>query len=122
MCKYIGVEDLAANALIELLESSNINTVKFKTLYEYGIEVLKVLKQNGQEAVLLFSRNHTDGMLRNYSDFFEIITTPSGDDCIALRAEKTVTDLRNHFRAFLTLNLLMAFTDKQSLTKLGVMN
>ncbi len=31
MCIYIGIEDLVANALIELLEKSNRRTVFFKS-------------------------------------------------------------------------------------------
>lgn len=30
MCVYIGIEDLAANALIELLEKDNSNTIRLR--------------------------------------------------------------------------------------------
>lgn len=36
MCIYIGIEDLVANALIELVEKSEKREVLFKQLDEYG--------------------------------------------------------------------------------------
>ena len=45
MCVYIGIEDLAANALIELLEKDNSNTkVSFKALEDYGNAVVNYVK------------------------------------------------------------------------------
>lgn len=35
MCYYIGIEDLAANALIELYDRNETRSVSFKTLTEY---------------------------------------------------------------------------------------
>ena len=38
MCKFIGVEILAANALIEALENEKGSSVTFSKLEEYGIK------------------------------------------------------------------------------------
>ena len=43
MCIYIGIEDLVANALIELVEKSEKREVLFKQLDEYGAKVIKYL-------------------------------------------------------------------------------
>lgn len=47
MCFYIGIEDLAANALIEILQSKNgddsQNIVTYAELEKYGAEVSSAL-------------------------------------------------------------------------------
>ena len=47
MCFYIGIEDLAANALIEILQSKNgddsQNIVTYAELEKYGAEVVHYL-------------------------------------------------------------------------------
>ncbi len=121
MCRFIGIEDLVANALIELLENNpSCRRVRFETLMKYGAVVLTVLREKGDEAVFLVSREHTNELIRNYSDFFEIDHSELDNDAIVLKPEKTVDDLRNRFRAFLTIECLLAFTDKKSLAELGV--
>jgi len=120
MCRFIGIEDLVANALIELMEKNNCRRVSFETLVKYGTVVIRCLRKNGREAVFLLSKEHTNELIRNYSDFFEIDYSEPNSDAIVLKSEKTVDDLRNHFRAFLTLDCLIAFTDKKSLVELGV--
>ena len=45
---YIGIEDLAANALIEcLLKTENARFVTYKQLEEYGSEVIRFLNNKG---------------------------------------------------------------------------
>ena len=119
MFRFIGIEDLAANALIELLEKNDCRRVEFETLVKYGNAVTNVLRENGDEATLLLSKEYTNEMIRNYSDFFEIDQSQR-NDAIILKTEKTVEDLRNRFRAFLTLDCLLAFTNSKSLAELGV--
>ncbi len=43
---YIGIEDLVANALTELVEKSEKREVLFKELDEYGVKVIKYLNDN----------------------------------------------------------------------------
>lgn len=33
--------------------------------------MVQILKENGEKAVLILSRDNTDALFRNYSDFFE---------------------------------------------------
>ena len=56
MCIYIGIEDLVANALIELTEHKNQRQVLFKDLDRYGAKVVKLLNQEGEQAVLILSK------------------------------------------------------------------
>ncbi|MCL2566028.1 MAG: hypothetical protein FWE24_09510 [Defluviitaleaceae bacterium] len=120
MCKFIGIEDLVANALIELLEKNNCRRVSFETLLKYGAVVLNVLRDKGDEAIFLLSKEHTNELIRNYSDYFEIDRSEIDSDAIVLKEGKTVDDLRDRFRAFLTVDRLLAFTDDKSLAELGV--
>lgn len=124
MSRFIGIEDLAANALIALIEKNNCRKVSLSTLVKYGTVVVKILNKNKEDAILLLSKDYTNSMIRNYSEYFEIEKVAQdddySDDFIVLREGKTVQDLRNHFRAFLTLNVALAFIDEESLAELGV--
>lgn len=110
MCFYIGIEDLAANALIEILqtekEEMGKHSVTYAELENYGTEVIHYLTNKGEEAVLIFSRESTSFMLRNYSDFFK--ETEDGT-AIELREGKTVSDLIKRFRTYLAFDVMMAF-------------
>ena len=121
MCRFIGIEDLVANALIELMEKNNCRRVDFETLVNYGTVVLSILRQNGEEAIFLLSKEYTNELIRNYSDYFDIEHDELNGDSIALKTNKTVDDLRNRFRAFLTIDCLLAFVNSESLEKLGVL-
>lgn len=114
MCYYIGIEDLAANALIEILQTKKASEscyypVTFKELEDYGAEVVRYLDQEkGEKALLILSRAHTTNMFRNYSDFFEEIETPKGT-AIILQKGKTVEDLIEKFRIYNASDLIIAF-------------
>lgn len=52
MCFYIGIEDLAANALIEILtKNSEKRFVSYEELENYGAEVVKFLCEKGEKAI-----------------------------------------------------------------------
>ena len=60
MCIYIGIEDLVANALIELVENSEKREVMFRELDAYGAMVVKCLNDKQEQAVLLLSKERTN--------------------------------------------------------------
>lgn len=123
MCFYIGIEDLAANALIETLKTKkgklNRYPITYAELETYGTEVVHYLNTRGEEAVLIFSRESTSVMLRNYSDFFE--ETGEGT-AIALREGKTVPDLIERFRTYLAFDVMMAFMAERTVQVLEKKN
>lgn len=49
MCFYIGIEDLAANALIEVLKKTDKRFLTYHELESYGSEVVQILKENGEK-------------------------------------------------------------------------
>ena len=118
MCFYIGIEDLAANALIEILktkkdDSAQRPSVTLAELEAYGNQVIQYLNEHGEKAVLILSRENTSLMFRNYSDFFEEVETEKGI-AIALKEGKTVSDLVTKFRTYLALDLMIAFMNKET--------
>lgn len=119
MCYYIGIEDLAANAMIEILEKKQqeqeniegINlSVSLKDLEDYGAEVVRYLNnETSEKALLILSRESTDYMFKNYSDFFE---EDDNESAIKLREGKTVEDLKNKFRTYKAADLISVYMAK----------
>ena len=120
MYKHIMIEDLAANALITLLEYKDIRRVSFRTLVDYGMQVVKVLEQNGEDALLFISYEYKARMLRSYSDFFKIEDGAPEEEFIVLKEGKTVDDLWLYFRGALTEESLKAYTSDEVLAVLGI--
>lgn len=120
MCVYIGIEDLVANAFIELVDKSNKKEVMFSQLNEYGATVVEVLFEKGQKAILLLSNEKTSTFLLDYSDYFELFTSESGEEGLKLKQDITVDDLWEKFRGYLSFDVMMAFMDKRSIKVLGI--
>ncbi len=115
MCFYIGIEDLAANALIELLKSNESKRfVTYGEVERYGNAVVRILKEKGEKAVLILSRDNTDAFFRNYSDFFEECRGENGELGIMLKKDKEISDLIRQFRGYLALDVLLAFVSQES--------
>ena len=111
MCAYIGIEDLAANAMIEIMnekKEEEQNFVSYNTLEKYGLAIVKLLSEQGEEAVLILSREETRKMLRDYSDIF-VECKQNGVEGIMLRENVTIDDLIVKFRGYLSLDVLLAF-------------
>ena len=115
---YIGIEDLAANAMIELLKKGGQRFITYNEIEMYGAEVVQILKESGEKAVLILSRENTDALFRNYSEFFEE-EEQNGKKGIKLKDGKKVEDLIQQFRSYLALDVLLAFMNKRSVQVLG---
>lgn len=116
MCAYIGIEDLAANALIEILSNEKTKDNKFvsyKTLEEYGMEVIGLLTEQGENAILILSREETRKMFRDYSDIFEE-KCQNGETGVVLKEGITIKELIFKFRCYLSLEVLLAFMNEKS--------
>ena len=110
----IGIADLVANALIELVDNDENNReVTYEQLNKYGALVIETLNAQKEEAVLIISKERTKAFLHDYSDFFE-------EKCIALREGKTTNELRELFRGYLSLDMLLAFISEHTLQALGI--
>lgn len=111
----IGIEYIAANALVELYENSKQNYVKIEDLRNYGITVKQILRDNNIEAVLLMSDYYLIQFVHNYSDMFEVV-----DEKIYKKDNVTCDDIRERIIAYMKMDLLMAMVDKKSLEVLGI--
>ena len=119
MCFYIGIEDLAANALIESMRRAQKIFLTYKEIENYGSRVVGLLTEKGEKAILILSRESTSALFRDYSDFFEEKKV-DGELGIQLKQEITLEELINQFRGYLALDLLMAFVNDSSVQALGV--
>lgn len=119
MCMYIGIEDLVANAIIELVEKSQRNEVLFSEINRYGATVVQILSEKDNKAILILSKERTTAFLNDYSDFFELYTTGL-EEGIRLRENVSVGQLWEKFRGYLSIDVMMAFTDVRSIAELGV--
>lgn len=119
MCFYIGMEDLAANALIESLNKGQKRFLTYKEIEKYGSEVVQILNEKNEKAVLILSRESTNALFRNYSDYFEE-KIENSEKGIALKEGIKSETLIMQFRGYLALDVLMAFINERSIQALGV--
>ena len=121
MPTFIGIESLAANALIELMDREQTREVSFDTLVRYGLEVVRVFgMRTGEEAVLLLSRQDQLDMMENYSEYFEVDVSDTYGGTFRLKDTASLEDLRKYFRWTMTVRLFEAFVSPEALQKLGV--
>lgn len=119
MCIYIGIEDLVANALIELVEKSEKREVLFRELDNYGAEVVKYLNDKNEQAVLILSKERTSNFLYDYSDYFELFTNGI-EEGIRLKQDISADLLWERFRGHLSVNVMLAFMNQNTICALGV--
>lgn len=117
MCYFIGLEDLTANAFIEVLQHQNKRMLTFKEIESYGAQVIKVLNRKGKRAILTLSRENTEALFKEYADYFEEVEE-NGNKGILLKEGKEAEHLIEKFRGYLSLDVLRAFIDKTSVNKL----
>lgn len=123
MCMYIGIEDLAANALIGILACARNGDgkpkfVRFATLLNYGMAVINKLKKNsGEEAILIYNRESNSMLFTDYSDFFVRHTDDEGYDGIQLRSGKTEQDLFLRFIGSIPVELQNVMADATLISK-----
>lgn len=123
MSYYIGLEDLAANAFIELLKKKTNQDdeicISLSVLEEYGTAVANFMqKKKNEKVIMMLSRNLTTRVFNVYHEFFKEVTSQNGT-LIALQKDKTQRDLIETFRGYLPIDLLVAFTDKETVDALA---
>lgn len=114
MYYFIGIEDLVANALIELVEKTGNRTVSFSQLNKYGDAIIAKLKANDMDVTLVYTRDSTEQFFHDCSNIFTINETES-DIQITLNDNISTTFLRKKFRINLAFHLLSAFVSPETL-------
>jgi hypothetical protein len=113
----LKMEDLAANALIELIKNKGESKVAFKQLESYGNTIVELLNSEGKDAIMPISECDIKHFLHKYSDFFELKDEGS-ESYICLKGDKNISDLRGSFRAYVPLEIMPFFSNRKSLEPL----
>lgn len=121
---YLGMKDLTANALIEILKARQNEQnqhdpvfVSYSQLEDYGMAVVEILLEHDEKAVFLLSRNDTDAFFYDYADFFEEVDTDDGLG-IALKKGVELNTLIDTFRGYLPWSVLVAFSNERAVNTL----
>lgn len=110
---YIEIEDLVANAFINLLESKSQREILYSDLDAYGAKVVEQINRKGDvKAILVVSRESQLAMVEDYSDMF-VAFERDGFKGIRLLDDVEPIDLWERFCTSLSYTVLKAF---QSLT------
>lgn len=119
---YIGIKDLAANAMIEVLKKEdNRRYVTFEEMEKYGTAVVRILNENHEGVILMMSRNDTNALFHDYSDYFNPHVDDMGVcDGISLKDGKNLKDLIYKFRGYLAVDVLKAFINDTAIQALGL--
>lgn len=119
MCYFVGIESLAVGALIELLQKeSPERTISFRKIEEYGNQVVNVLRENGEEAVLILSREDTLSFIRDCTKYFEVNDLESSSGSITLREGFTADDLAREFSGGISTPVIRALIDRRAVEAL----
>lgn len=120
MYRYIGIEDLVASALIELIKHEEANRkISLQTLAEYGTVIVRLLTESGQKAILFLTKESTYEFVHDYADYFSI-KVYNDIEYIELNDGVTIKELRVQFRKNLTVDLAKALNGKESLEALRI--
>lgn len=121
-CIFIEVEDLIANALIELIEHKNCTRVDMEQVIKYGNAIVVNLKKQKIDSVVVSGRDIIHEIRSSCSNKFIFFGFGDGTQkaSISIAEGTSVERLRSEYRAFLSINMLLAFTDKKSLLELGI--
>ncbi|MDD7459553.1 MAG: hypothetical protein PUJ82_05920 [Spirochaetales bacterium] len=107
MCNFIGMEYLAALALIK----EDVNEISLSDLNNYGINIMKTFEENKVNSVFLFSDKYALDLVRNYSECFELVKNDT-----VLRRKAPVEVLISKFIAYLSNDTLMALSKVKKCT------
>ena len=115
MSMTLYIEDLVANAFIELFEHGEQRGVLFKPLNKFGIYVARILGEKGMGAVFDFSPEKITTFLDEYSDYFYLL---DGNTGFGLKQGITVEQLWEKFRGYLSYDVQAAFKDERAINAL----
>ncbi|MCL1913450.1 MAG: hypothetical protein FWG10_06185 [Eubacteriaceae bacterium] len=116
---FIEIQDLAANALIELLNHEHKPEVKFDALVEYGQRVIDALRSQGTLAFFQFPLNGPIQIPEKHARYLEISFDSNGEKLVRLKEGATIGDLWP-IRVAMPLNCVDAFTSYDTLGVLGM--
>ena len=72
MCFYIGIEDLAANALIETLKKNDRRFLTYHEIESYGAEVVQILQENGEKGISLKEGKEAEDLIQQFRGYLAL--------------------------------------------------
>ena len=120
MALHIEIEDLVANAFINVLpKDNNKRFISYKEIEYYGDKVVEYLKNEKEEkASFNLSRATTNEMYHKYADYFEE-QIKDGYYGVHLKDEIERQELIEKFCGYLNLDVLLALYDKNNLSTIN---
>lgn len=113
MCKFIGIEVLAANALIDIMDNNRDGhaeqaSITFEKLREYSMNIVRFINDTYHEGVVVLYHNSDTSTNRfiNCTEFFDF-----DDKSIRIKKDADADKLRRRFRATLAYEILNAIYD-----------
>ena len=116
---YLTLEDLAPNALIELVENDVNRSVSYPTILKYGDVVVKELEKRNINAILLIYRYKTLQFEDDYKEIFNFFEIDNVG-YVQLKDNINTQYLRKYFRIRQSLDTLIALTSDSSKQALGI--
>lgn len=117
MSYCIDIQDLAGNALIELVEKAGKRTVLFSQLNDYGDAIIGKLKGENVDASFIYTKEQVEQFFDTCSDVF--LFKEAGNDIKVTLKSGVLTDvLRERFRMPIAFCLLKAFVAESTLKTL----
>lgn len=113
MCKFIGIESIIANALIEKL-SLNGKQLSLEEIKTYGYCVCDIINEKTKErAIIIHEKDSISNFIINYSKYFEIIEE-NNKEYIKVKEHVDIEDLKDLFRWDLPIYLIEAYSESKS--------
>lgn len=113
----IYIEDLVANALIELIERHNVREISLGSLKKYGDTVVEKLEERNIEAFVLIYGEIVAAFIEDYNYLFNVFTI-NNKTYFQLKNNYDSQYLRDHFRAFQNIETTIAMTNDKCIKTL----
>lgn len=117
MSYCIDIQDLAGNALIELVEKAGKRTVLFSQLNNYGNAIIAKLENENIDAFFAYTKEKVEQFVDTCSDVF-LFEEVGNDIKVTLKSGVLTDVLRERFRMPIAFCLLKAFVADSTLKTL----
>lgn len=113
-CIFVHLQDVIANALVELYEHNGTNQVSLIAIYDYGSAVVQVLNsKTNTHGIFLYSNKYIEECMREYDSWFERI-----GHTIRMKDGVAADDVRQHILAYTSVDVLNALFSRRARHKL----
>ena len=110
---YLDIEDIVANAMIELNKIDGSRSVPIWVAEQYGNEVSRYLGNQGYYTKMRINRERTYRFEEQYGEFFTSYQQGKEKGYV-LNDGKDIEDLVRKFRGYLDLEVILAFINPQA--------